>query len=64
MLFLNTVVIQFYAEIAQQLQVSRASIGSDVQYLRQQAKGTIRKYVTEHLPEQYQICLSALDTIL
>ncbi|MFL6370890.1 MAG: sigma factor-like helix-turn-helix DNA-binding protein, partial [Nitrososphaeraceae archaeon] len=27
-----------YAEIAQQLQVSRASIGSYVQYLRSQAK--------------------------
>src|SRR5919201_1935221 len=53
-----------YGEIAQQLQVSRASIGSDVQYLRQQAKGTIKEYVTEHLPEQYQVCLSALDTIL
>jgi transposase len=53
-----------YAEIAQQLQVSRASIGSDVQYLREQAKGTIKEYVTEHLPEQYQVCLSALDTIL
>jgi hypothetical protein len=44
--------------------VSRASIGSDVQYLREQAKGTIKGYVTEHLPVQYQICLSALDTIL
>jgi hypothetical protein len=32
--------------------------------LRNQAKETIREYVTEHLPEQYQICLSALDTIL
>jgi IS30 family transposase len=53
-----------YAEIAKQLQVSRASIGSDVQYLREQAKGTIKEYVTEHLPEQYQVCLSALDTIL
>jgi predicted DNA-binding protein YlxM (UPF0122 family) len=53
-----------YAEIAQQLQVSRASIGSDVQYLRKQAKGSIKEYVTEHLPEQYQVCLSALDTIL
>jgi hypothetical protein len=53
-----------YAEIAQQLQVSRASIGSDVQYLRSQAKESIREYVTEHLPEQYQVCLSALDTIL
>jgi hypothetical protein len=53
-----------YAEIGKQLQVSRASIGSDVQYLREQAKGTIREYATEHLPEQYQVCLSALDTIL
>jgi len=53
-----------YAEIAQELEVSKASIGSDVQYLREQAKGTIKEYVTEHLPEQYQVCLSALDTIL
>ena len=53
-----------YVDIAQQLQVSRASITSDVQYLHEQAKGTIKEYVTEHLPEQYQVCLSALDTIL
>src|SRR5919112_5849178 len=25
---------------------------------------SIKEYVTEHLPEQYQICLCALDTIL
>jgi hypothetical protein len=53
-----------YGEIAHELQVSKASITSDVQYLREQAKGTIKEYVTEHLPEQYQVCLSALDTIL
>ena len=53
-----------YAEIAHELQVSRTSIASDVQYLREQAKGTIKEYVTEHLPEQYQVSLSALDTIL
>jgi hypothetical protein len=53
-----------HGEIAHELQVSRASIGSDVQYLSEQAKGTIKEYVTEHLPEQYQVCLSALDTIL
>ena len=53
-----------YQEIARELQVSKASITSDVQYLREQAKGTIKEYVTEHLPEQYQICLTALDTIL
>ena len=35
-----------------------------MQYLRSQAKGSIKEYVTEHLPEQYQMCLTALDTIL
>jgi DNA-binding transcriptional regulator LsrR (DeoR family) len=53
-----------YGEIAHELQVSKASITSDVQFLREQAKGTIKEYVTEHLPEQYQVCLSTLDTIL
>jgi hypothetical protein len=53
-----------HGEIAQQLQVSRASISSDMQYLRKQAKEAIKEYVTEHLPEQYQVCLTALDTIL
>jgi hypothetical protein len=51
-------------EIAHELQVSKQSISSDVQYLRSQAKESIKEYVTEHLPEQYQVCLSALDTIL
>jgi DNA-binding transcriptional regulator GbsR (MarR family) len=53
-----------HQEIAHELQVSRASISSDMQYLRNQAKKSISEYVTEHLPEQYQVCLSALDTIL
>jgi hypothetical protein len=35
-----------------------------VQYLREQAKGTIKEYVTEHLPEQYHACLTALDEII
>ena len=51
-------------EIARELQVSEASISLDMQYLRSQAKESIKEYVTEHLPEQYQVCLTALDTIL
>ena len=47
-------------EISRELQVSEASISSDMQYLRSQAKESIKEYVTEHLPEQYQICLCAL----
>ena len=51
-------------EIARELQVSKASISSDMLYLRNQAKESIKEYVTEHLPEQYRICLRALDIIL
>ena len=53
-----------YAEIAQELQVSKSSVAEDMQYLSSQAKESIKEYVTEHLPEQYQISLRALDTIL
>jgi hypothetical protein len=53
-----------YGEIAREPQVSKASITSDMPYLRSQAKESIKEYTTEYLPEQYQVCLSALDTIL
>jgi len=53
-----------YAEIVQELQVPKTSVAEDMLYLRKQAKESIREYVTEHLPEQYQISLRALDTIL
>ena len=53
-----------YSEIAKQLQASRASIAADVQYLREQAKEFIKEYVTEHLPQQYQVCLTALNEII
>jgi hypothetical protein len=32
--------------------------------LREQAKESIKEYATDHLPEQYQVCLVALDTII
>jgi transcriptional regulator len=51
-------------EIAHELQVSEASISLDIQYLRNQAKESIKEYVTEHLLEQYQVCLTALDAII
>ena len=51
-------------EIARQLQVSNSSISSDMQYLREQAKESIKEYAADHLPEQYQVCLVALDSII
>ena len=53
-----------HQEIAHELQVSRTSITSNIQYLRSQDRESIKEYVTDHLPEQYQVCLSALDTII
>jgi hypothetical protein len=35
-------------EIARVLKISEASINLDMQYLHEQAKGTIKEYVTEH----------------
>jgi hypothetical protein len=32
-----------------------------MQYLLSKAKESIKEYVTEHLPEQYQVCLTAVD---
>jgi predicted transcriptional regulator len=53
-----------HQEIAHELQVSRTAITSDIQYLRSQAKESIKEYVTEHLPERYQVCLTALDEVI
>ena len=52
-----------HQEIANELQVSRTAITSDIQYLRNQAKESIKEYA-EYLPEQYHVYLSALDSIL
>jgi hypothetical protein len=49
-----------HVEIARELQVARTSIVSDVQYLREQAKQSIKEYATEHLPEQYQVCFKSI----
>jgi predicted transcriptional regulator len=51
-------------EIAHEIQVSKQLISAYVQYLREQAKEPIKEYVTEDLPEQYQVCLVALDEII
>ena len=32
--------------------------------IRSQAKESIKEYATEYLPEQYQVCLTALDEII
>ena len=51
-------------EIANILQVSRPTITRDIEYLRQQAKSNIKKYIDEKLPDEYEKCLVGLNSIL
>src|SRR6266487_1660535 len=51
-------------EIASALQISRPTITRDIQYLSQQAKHSIKKYIDERLPEEYEKCLVGLTSIL
>jgi hypothetical protein len=52
------------SDIARILQVDRSTICRDVDYLRQQAKENISRYVDERLPEEYEKCLVGLNGIL
>jgi hypothetical protein len=46
------------------MQVSLATINSDLQYLRHEAKENISRYIDEKLPLEYQKCLVGLEAIL
>jgi hypothetical protein len=51
-------------EISSILQIPRATVGRDVLYLRQEAKNSIRKYIDERLPEEYERILVGVTSIL
>jgi predicted transcriptional regulator len=51
-------------EIAKTLQISESTISRDLDYLKQQSKENIRKYIDERLPEEYEKCLVGLTAIL
>jgi hypothetical protein len=51
-------------EISRILQVSQPTINRDISYLRQKAKGNIKSYIDERLPEEYEKCLVGLTAIL
>jgi hypothetical protein len=50
-------------EISQTLQVGLATVNRDISYLRNQSKATIKKYIDERLPEEYEKCLVGLNAI-
>src|SRR5919198_2887988 len=50
-------------EISQSLQVGLATVNRDISYLRNQAKSSIKRYIDERLPEEYEKCLVGLTAI-
>src|ERR687887_344006 len=50
-------------EISQILQVGLATVNRDISYLRNQAKASIKRYIDERLPEEYEKCLVGLTAI-
>jgi hypothetical protein len=50
-------------EISQVLQIGLATVNRDISYLRDQAKTSIKKYIDERLPEEYEKCLVGLTAI-
>ena len=50
-------------EIARKLQIHEYTISRDIDYLREQSKENIRKYLEERLPEEYEKCLVGLTAI-
>jgi hypothetical protein len=53
-----------HVQIAHEFQVSKQLIGQDIKYLNQQAKNSMKEFLTEVFPGQFEICLAALDSII
>jgi hypothetical protein len=51
-------------EIARILQIGLGTVNRDLSYLRQHAKATIKKYIDEKLPEEYEKCMVGFNAIL
>jgi DeoR/GlpR family transcriptional regulator of sugar metabolism len=54
---------QSQIEIARTLQISESTISRDLDYLREQSKTNIKRYINERLPEEYEKCLIGLNAI-
>ena len=50
-------------EISQVLQVGLATVNRDISYWRNEAKVSIKRYIDERLPEEYEKCLVGLTAI-
>ena len=51
-------------DIADKIKVSVGTVNKDLSYLREQSRENIKKYVDEKIPEEYEKCLTGLNSIL
>ena len=51
-------------DIASKLQVSIGTVNKDISFLREQAKKIIQEYIDEKIPEEYEKCLTGINSIL
>ena len=51
-------------DIADKIKVSVGTVNKDLSYLREQARENIKKYVDEKIPEEYEKCLTGLNSFL
>jgi len=51
-------------DIADKIKVSVGMVNKDLSFLREKAKENIKKYVDEKIPEEYEKCLTGLNSIL
>lgn len=51
-------------DIASKLQVSLGTVNKDISFLREQAKKNIQEYIDEKIPEEYEKCLTGINSIL
>ncbi len=54
---------QSQTEIARTLQISESTISRRLDYLREQSKANIKKYIDERLPEEYEKSLVGINAI-
>ena len=51
-------------EIARILAVGLGTVNRDISYFRSQAKDAMKRHLTERIPEEYQKCLTGLNSLL
>jgi hypothetical protein len=52
------------ADISRTLQISEATISRNIEYLREEAKQSIKEHITDKIPFKYKKCIMGLENII